>query len=50
MYGGDIYTSDTEELDEEECFKGIEPEYALKGNCLVYGSYVESVEYREDSL
>lgn len=28
--------------------KGIEPEYVLKGSCLVYDSYVEPVEYKED--
>lgn len=50
MYGGDIYMSDIEGLDEEECFRGIEPEYALKGSCLLYDSYVEPIEYKEDSL
>lgn len=50
MYGGDIYMSDIEGLDKEECFRGIEPEYALKGSCLLYDSYVEPIEYKEDSL
>lgn len=50
MYGGDYYKTGIEELDEWEYARGIEPEYALKGSCLVYDSYVGPVEYREDSL
>lgn len=50
MYGGDYYKTGIEELDELEYARGIEPEYALKGSYLVYDSYVEPVEYREDSL
>lgn len=50
MYGGDYYETDIEKLDEWEYAKGIGRECVFKDSGIVYDSYVESVEYIEDSL